>query len=115
MAVTGFSSPPMPELAAEEDVLSLAACHFRSGGGGTVYPQSETGSLPSSQSAASGFGDSSMQDIMQATSSVKLATPEGVLATLAHLMFALSAYRQEISSTTTDICISDSVLQTFHH
>ncbi|XP_037536617.1 uncharacterized protein LOC119413633 [Nematolebias whitei] len=67
VAATGLSSPPMPELAVEEDVLSLAASasHFLGEEDGHSSRVSETASLSSSRSAVSGSGDGSMQDIMR--------------------------------------------------
>ncbi|XP_043992837.1 uncharacterized protein LOC122842759 [Gambusia affinis] len=81
--MTGFSSPPMPELAVEEDVLSLAASASHFGNEEEEEARSprtsETGSRSSSQSAASGSGDGSMQDIMlMALRQLQLDVPQVV-------------------------------------
>lgn len=62
-----LSSPPMPALHAEEDVLSLAASasDFRDEDGAQSSHASESGSLSSTLSRVSESGDSSMQDVMR--------------------------------------------------
>lgn len=72
------SSPPMPALEQEEDVLSLAASasHFREDDPGGSSRDSVTGSLSSVQSFASDM-DSAMQDVMrQALSCLNVNIPQ---------------------------------------
>lgn len=65
---TGSSTPPMPVLVPEEDVLSLAvsASHFQDDEGDQVSVISEMGSLSSTRSSLSEAADCLMQAILRA-------------------------------------------------
>ncbi|MEQ2202612.1 hypothetical protein XENOCAPTIV_008622 [Xenoophorus captivus] len=79
LPTAGLSSPPMPDLSVEEDVLSLAASasQFRDEEEAQSSPASETGSF-SSQSAVGEPSDGSMREVMcMALRQLQLELPLG--------------------------------------
>lgn len=79
LPVVGLSSPPMPELVVEDDVISLAASasHFRDEEEAGSSQASEAGSF-SSQSAVGEAGDGSMREVMSmALKQLQLELPQG--------------------------------------
>lgn len=81
MADVGMFSPPMPDLAREEDVLSLAASasHFCEEDETLSSRASESGSIESSQSVVDDTEDGSMQNVMrEAFTRLRLDIPQPV-------------------------------------
>ncbi|MEQ2182904.1 hypothetical protein GOODEAATRI_027060 [Goodea atripinnis] len=79
LPTAGLSSPPMPDLSVEEDVLSLAAsaAQFRDDEEAQSSQASETGSF-SSQSAVGEPRDGSMREVMcMALRQLQLELPLG--------------------------------------